>query len=180
MRRLFHALAIALVGLGIAHIVILLLVPNFSERDAWSRLAMVAGPNKVVRLDQDVGGAPVVKSLDPSFYDAACRFDLADGVVRIDNAGKVPYWSASVYDRSGQNIYSFNDRTATDGNLDFVVLTPAQMIELRKELPTEFEKSIFVETPIDEGIVVVRAFVPDDSWRPTISRFLDGINCDTQ
>lgn len=180
MRRLFHALAIGLLGAGIAHIVILLLVPSFSERDAWSRLAMVAGPNKVVRLDKEIGGTPVVKALDPSFYEAACRFDLNEGVVRIDNAGKVPYWSASVYDRSGQNIYSFNDRTATDGNLDFVVLTPAQMIDLRKELPTEFEKSIFVETPIDEGIVVVRVFVPDDSWRPTVSRFLDGINCDIQ
>lgn len=180
MRRLLHALAIGLIGAGIAHIVILLLVPSFSERDAWSRLAMVAGPNKVVRLDEEIGGMPVVKALDPSFYEAACRFDLNEGVVRIDNAGKVPYWSASVYDRSGQNIYSFNDRTATDGNLDFVVLTPAQMIDLRKELPAEFEKSIFVETPIDEGIVVVRVFVPDDSWKPMVSRFLDGINCDIQ
>lgn len=180
MRKLLHALAVGIVGAGIAHIVILLLVPSFSERDAWSRLAMVAGPNKVVRLDADIGGTPVVKALDPSFFEAACRFDLSEGVVRIDNAGKVPYWSASVYDRGGENIYSFNDRTATDGNLDFVVVTPAQMIELRKDLPQEFEKSIFVETPIDEGIVVVRAFVPDESWKPTVSRFLDGINCEMQ
>ncbi|MGF7007414.1 DUF1254 domain-containing protein [Aminobacter sp. BE322] len=180
MRKLLHALAVGIVGAGIAHIVILLLVPSFSERDAWSRLAMVAGPNKVVRLDADIGGTPVVKALDPSFFEAACRFDLSEGVVRIDNAGKVPYWSASVYDRGGENIYSFNDRTATDGSLDFVVVTPAQMIELRKDLPQEFEKSIFVETPIDEGIVVVRAFVPDESWKPTVSRFLDGINCEMQ
>ena len=48
---------------------------------------------------------------------------------------RCPFWSVSVYDRSGQNIYSFNDRTPPDGNLDFVVLTPAQMIELRKDLP---------------------------------------------
>lgn len=180
MRKLLHALAVGIVGAGIAHIVILLLVPSFSERDAWSRLAMVAGPNKVVRLDADIGGTPVVKALDPSFFEAACRFDLSEGVVRIDNAGKVPYWSASVYDRGGENIYSFNDRTATDGSLDFVVVTPAQMIELRKDLPPEFEKSIFVETPIDKGIVVVRAFVPDESWKPTVSRFLDGINCEMQ
>lgn len=180
MRRLLHALLLGLLGAGIAHIVILLLVPNFSERDAWSRLAMAAGSNKIVRLDKEIDGAPLVKSLDPSFYDAACRFDLTEGVVRIDNAGKVPYWSASVYDRSGQNIYSFNDRTPPDGNLDFVVLTPAQMIDLRKDLPTEFEKSIFVETPIDEGIVVVRVFVPDDSWKPKVARFLDGINCEVQ
>ena len=55
-------------------------------------------------------------------------------MVRIKAPGNVPFWSVSVYDRSGHNIYSFNDHTATGGKLDSVVLTPAQMIEVRKEL----------------------------------------------
>jgi len=37
LRRLFHAVLLGLVGAGIVHIVVLLLVPEFSERDAWSR-----------------------------------------------------------------------------------------------------------------------------------------------
>ena len=41
----------------------------------------------------------------------------------------------SIYDRSGRNIYSFNDRTAMEGELDVVVVTPLQMVELRKDLP---------------------------------------------
>ncbi|TIS59762.1 DUF1254 domain-containing protein [Mesorhizobium sp.] len=180
MRRLLHAILLGLLGAGIVHIVVLLLVPEFSERDAWSRLAMASDLYRMTRLDAEAGGAPVVKSVDPLFYAAACRFDLREGMVRVKAPGNVPFWSVSVYDRSGHNIYSFNDHSATGRVLDTVVLTPAQMIEVRKELPEELQGAIFVEAPIEEGIFVIRSFVPDDSWKPIVSRFLEQSSCELQ
>lgn len=177
MRRLLHVILLGLVGAGIVHIVVLLLVPEFSERDAWSRLAMKSDLYTMTRLDAEAGGAPVVKSVDPLFAAVACRFDLAAGMVQIDAPGNVPFWSVSVYDRNGHNIYSFNDHGATKGQLDAVVLTPAQMIEVRKNLPEELQGSVFVETPIDQGIFVIRSFIPDESWRPTVLRFLQNSSC---
>lgn len=180
MRSLLHAVLLGLLGAGIVHIVVLLLVPEFSERDAWSRLAMASDLYKMTRLDAEAGGAPLVKSVDPLFYAAACRFDLAEGMVRVKAPGKVPFWSISVYDRGGHNIYSFNDHSATAGVLDTVVLTPAQMIEVRKDLPAELQGAIFVEAPIEEGVFVIRSFVPDDSWKPIVSRFLEQSSCELQ
>jgi len=180
MRSLLHALILGLLGAGIVHIVVLFLVPEFSERDAWSRLAMASDLYKMTRLDAEAGGAPVVKSVDPLFYAAACRFDLADGLVRIRAPGDVPFWSASVYDRNGHNIYSFNDHNANDEKLDAVVLTPAQMIDVRRDLPEDLQGAIFVEAPIEEGIFVIRAFVPDESWKPIVSRFLEQSACELQ
>jgi uncharacterized membrane protein len=178
--KLLHAVLLGLLGAGIVHIIVLMLVPEFSERDAWSRLAMASDLYKMTRLDAEAGGAPVVKSVDPMFYAAACRFDLAEGMVRIKAPGNVPFWSVSVYDRGGHNIYSFNDHSANGGVLDTVVLTPAQMIDVRRELPEELQGAIFVEAPIEEGIFVIRAFVPDDSWRPIVSRFLEQGSCELQ
>ena len=180
MRSLLHALILGLLGAGIVHIVVLFLVPEFSERDAWSRLAMASDLYKMTRLDAEAGGAPVVKSVDPLFYAAACRFDLADGLVRIRAPGDVPFWSASVYDRNGHNIYSFNDHNANGEKLDAVVLTPAQMIDVRRDLPEDLQGAIFVEAPIEEGIFVVRAFLPDESWKPIVSRFLEQSGCELQ
>ncbi|MBN9233140.1 MULTISPECIES: DUF1254 domain-containing protein [Phyllobacteriaceae] len=180
MARLFHAILLGLVGAAIVHIAVLLLVPTFSERDAWSNLAMKSDFYTMARLDADAGSPAPVKSIDPQFYAAACRFDLADGMIQLTAPGSVPFWSVSVYDRNGHNIYSFNDRSATNGQLDAVVLTPAQMIEVRKALPDGFQGSIFVEAPIEEGIVVVRAFVPDESWKPAVARFLDQSSCELQ
>jgi len=177
MRRLLHAVIVGAIGAGIVHIAVLLMVPEFSERDAWSRLAMASDLYRMAPLVPEPGGAPVVKSVDPLFRAAACRFDLDDGVVHVQAPGRVPFWSMSVYDRNGQNIFSFNDRTSADGKVNFVVLTPAQTIEVRKQLPEEFINSVFVESDIDQGIVVVRAFVPDRTWRTAIDDFLSGVSC---
>ncbi len=180
MRRLLHAILLGLFGAGIVHIVVLLLIPAFSERDAWSRLAMNSDLYVVTPLKAEEGGPPVVKSVDPLFAAAACRFDLGDGMARVKTSGSVPFWSVSVYDRSGHNLYSFNDRSAEKGVLDAVVLTPAQMIAVRKELPEELSGSVFVETSTDRGIAVIRAFVPDESWRPGVNRFLEQASCALQ
>ena len=95
-------------------------------------------------------------------------------------AGAVPYWSASVYDRAGKNLYSFNDRSARDKALDIVVLTPAQMLEVRKEVPEELGQSVFVESSEEEGVTVIRAFIPDESWGPSVDAFLDSLRCQPQ
>jgi uncharacterized membrane protein len=39
---------------------------------------------------------------------------------------------------------------------------------------------VFVEADIGEGMVVVRSFVPDDSWTKTISTYLKSVSCTTQ
>jgi uncharacterized membrane protein len=178
--RLLYAVVLGLVGAAIVHIAVLFLLPRLSERDAWSRLAAAADLYAVVAADGSDNSQPVVQAPDPQFRAAACRFDLEDGPMRVQAKGSVPYWSTSIYDRSGENVYNFNDRTAADGALDFVVGTSAQMIEMRKDLPADLASSVFVEADIDEGIVVVRSFVPDDSWAKTIAAYLGSLSCTPQ
>lgn len=180
MARLLYAVLLGLVGAGIVHIAVLFLMPALGERDAWTRLSRTADLYDISPVDGSDGGTPVVEAADPMFGTVACRFDLEDGPVRLTAQGAVPFWSASIYDRSGQNVYNFNDRTAAGGALDFVVVTPAQMIDMRKELPAELASSIFVEADIGEGIVVIRAFRPDESWRATIAAYLKSIACAPQ
>ncbi|TKT81218.1 DUF1254 domain-containing protein [Aquamicrobium sp. LC103] len=177
MGRLLQAIILGLIGAAAVHIAVLLMLPGYSERDAWSRLKEMTDMYETVRIDSRSGGEAAIKSLDPLFDAVACRFDLRDGVTRVSAAAHPEFWSISIYDRMGQNVFSFNDRAAPDGVVDFVVATPTQMIELRNELPAEFDKSVFVETDINEGIAVVRSFVPDETWEPTVSRYLREIDC---
>lgn len=176
MTKILHAIVLGLLGAGIVHIVVLLLVPSYSQRDAWSTLSERSNFYAVTRLDPP-GAPPLVATMDPLFDAAACRFDLREGVLRVHGEGAVPYWSMSVYDRTGQNLFSLNDNSSSGRVLDFVVATPVQMIALRNELPADFERSVFVEAETAEGIVVVRAFAPDESWEPTVADFVSGIDC---
>ena len=176
MARLVYALALGLVGAGIVHIIVLLLVPTYSERDAWSVLSQHANFYRPVRLDPP-GAPPLIGSLDPLVDAVACRFDLGDGVTQVHSDESVPYWSVSIHDRAGLNVYSLNDNSSTRGRFDLVVATPAQMVALRNAMPPELEDSIFIEADIAEGIVVVRTFAPDETWEPAISSWLRGVAC---
>lgn len=180
MSRLLYALAVGLFGAGIVHIVILMLLPEFSERDAWSRLAGQADLYRMTRIDGSAADDPFQSPADPLFYTAACRFDLDDGFARIEAPGTVPFWSVSVYDRNGQNIYSLNDRTSADGGLAVVIATPAQMIDIREDLPEDMAASVFVQADMAEGIALVRVFVPDETWAPKLAAYVDGIACRSQ
>lgn len=177
MLRFLHAIILGLVGAGIVHIVVLLLMPLMSPRDAWTRLEAQDDLYTFSPYTAQSAASASAGVADPFFKSMACRFDLTDGFVHVFRQGSVPYWSASVYDRSGQNVFSLNDRTSKGGVLDVVVVTPAQLVDIRKSPPPELENSIFVEAPIDQGMVVVRAFRPDATWDGEIERYLGAISC---
>lgn len=179
MVRLIYAVILGLVGAGIVHIAILLLIPYYSERDAWALVSEAGPPYAVHHLRRDGPAAKALANADPMFEIATCRFDLSDGSIRIFSEATVPFWSLSVFDRRGQNAFSLNDRTATGKVLDVVVATPVQLIELRKAMPPNYENAIFIEADIAEGMIVLRSFVPDSSWQPLVERHLDGARCES-
>lgn len=176
MLRLVYACLLGLVGAAIVHVVIVLLLPVVSERNAWSALSAEAGAFE--RISPGAGPeGPLAASIDPLFEAVACRFDLSQGPRRIAAAMRTRYWSLSVYDPLGTNVYSLNDRTAPGSQLDVVVLTPEQMLALRKEMPADLQASVFAEVGLDRAIVVVRAFFPDESWRELAADFIGGSRC---
>lgn len=177
MARVVGALVLGLIGAGIVHIAIVLTLPHIAERTAWSRLADRGPPNALIPLDELSPAEAVLASPDPDFMAAACRFDLAEGMVEVGSPVSVPFWSAAVYDRNGISIFSLNDRSTANRALDFVVLTPDQMIEARRDLPGELGQTVFTEVATREGIVLVRAFVPDPSWTETIADFFAQMRC---
>ena len=178
MRRLLYAVAVGLVGAGIVHIVVLLLLPDFSERDAWSRLENRGELYRMIRIDGTPAAAEVIhRSADPLFYVAACRFDLESGPVHVTAELDLRFWSVSIFNDRGQSIYSFNDRNSSSGALDLAIATPVQMVELRKDLPDAFADSIFVEADLSRGMVVLRLFEPDPGNRQAASAMLDGAAC---
>jgi len=177
MLRLLYAIVLGLVGAGIVHIAVLLMLPSYSERDIWSRLSAVAGPYAVVRLDSNALGGRSPAPANPFLVPAACRFDLADGPVRVQSPDTIPFWSLAIYDNNGLNVFSITDRTATDRVLDIVTLSTEQMQQVRSGVPDELGRSVFIETGLEEGIVLVRVFAPDETWRGVVDAFLNEMSC---
>jgi uncharacterized membrane protein len=87
------------------------------------------------------------------------------------------FWSVAVFDRRGRNVYSLNDRAAERSRLDLAILTPIQMALLRQDPPAALETAIVLELPIESGFLLLRAFVPDDSFLPSVTTALRNADC---
>ena len=168
MRRrssfLFGRLAVFVVGAfflaGAIHIVIILLVPFFAQSDGWSRLSAVAADNGFAVIPVTAASTDGVQGLDPLFVNGACRIDLAQGPAEITLEARDRFWSLALYDPLNTILFSLNDRTAVDGRLDMLVLTPAQRLELMQNPPPGIEQRIVVDSASEDLIVLLRLFAP--------------------
>ncbi len=175
MRKVLYASALGIIGAGIVHIVILLLLPAYSEQAAWTGDSSAAS-NIPLPLENSEGGAA---SSNPFIKAAACRFDLADSALHVQAPETaIPFWSMAVYDGKGLNQFSLNNRTTNRATLDFLLVNPSQTQRLKAGIPAAFAQSHFVETKSEEGIAVVRAFVPDTTWSGLADSFFAGLRCE--
>lgn len=71
-----------------------------------------------------------------------------------------------------------NDQTAVHGDLDLVVATPIQLVELRKSPPEALAQSIMIEMKDEEGYAVLRALAPLDSFEDLVRTFLAESRCE--
>lgn len=179
MKIPFYQIISGLLLAGIIHISIILLIPSLASQDAWSKLVSIGPQWKFNRLNNaGENKSSLLTATDPLFQLASCRFSLAEGPAHIQTNGHLPFWSVAVFDRYGKNVYSFNDRTTIDQQLNLLILNSVQMSILREDPPAAVEQSIVVEAQIDEGFVLVRALQPDNSWDPAIDSFLSSAKCE--
>jgi len=162
---------------GVIHIATVLMVPYFATDDAWTEMSRFgrSGTFHVVPIAQ--AGAEPVAALDPRMLHAVCRFSLAEGPVRFGATLLDDFWSLAIFDRRGRNVYSLNDRSADRAELDLTVITPVQMAQLRQDPSEALDTSIVIELPIEEGMMLLRVFVADETLLPQARAALDTADC---
>jgi uncharacterized membrane protein len=178
LSRAIYILAVGIVLALVVHLVVVLAIPAFAERDAWQRLSATGETWEFQPVAAAGTGTGPLGPTDAHFGSIACRFDLSQDALVVRAEGQLPFWSASIFTNRGQNIYSFNDRTAVGGQLFLLVLSPIQMARLRADPPAEAEQAVVVEADMEEGFVIVRALQEDESWRERVSNFLQAASCE--
>ncbi|MFZ1774440.1 MAG: DUF1254 domain-containing protein [Rhizobiaceae bacterium] len=178
MNRVIYAAFLGLAGAGLVHVAVIFLIPWYSTQDAWPRLSAIAQPFQFVAISDPSEPDAYLVNGDPLLRSAACRIDIASAPARITSDGQVPFWSVAIYDRRGINVFSYNDRTSTESDVDLVLATGAQAIELGKAAVPEIAGSIIAEVKGDKLVAIVRAFQPDDSMAGDVADFLERLSCD--
>jgi uncharacterized membrane protein len=175
--KILLAIFTGLVGAALLHLVIIFSLPQFSQRDAYTRIIAEGESHRFYRLSETPDRAGLSKE-DPMVEMAVCSFDVGEAPVRLTAAnGGVPFWSLGVFDASSDEVFSINDRTSADHVLDVVIGTPAQLATLRKSLPRGFSQTVLVETQQTEGYAVLRSLVAHKSVAPAVAQFLQQAAC---
>lgn len=178
IKRLTYLAAVTLLVAGIVHILIVMLIPSYAAKDAWAKLGSADNFWKFAPVSSAGQKDTTLPLLDPAFSVSACRFDLNEAPLKVQANGNLAFWSVAIFDRLGRNIYSFNDRTAIEGQLSLLVVNAVQMARLRKDQSDELKESVLVEAGQGEGFVLIRALRPDSSWAPLIDAYLKDAACD--
>ena len=189
--RLALSVFIGLVGALLVHIAVIGVMPRLAEHNAWGRFANLGPMDRVVRVDPLRSSGPDPLSIqpgselqnfafvDPAFVAASCRFSLASGPVRMTAAAlQTAFWSASIYARNGDNLYSINDRSAVDGAFDLLVGTTDQIVDVNAAVGADSAATtIPVEVDLAEGYMTIRVLVDQESERPSVEAFVDSLRC---
>ncbi len=178
MLRIVHTIIVGLIGAGIVHGAVVILVPRAGDQSLWNRLQQVAPQGKFTTLAPQLVESARLAPGDPHVEIAVCLFSVTETPVRIRAEGFIPFWSISVFSGEGYNLYSYNDRSANQSNLDLLVATPLQMIELRKASPQDVQETVTFERELTDTFVVLRVLKPDASWGDLTSRFLASATCE--
>jgi uncharacterized membrane protein len=174
MFRFLYACLLGIIGAAIIHIVIVLLVPTYSDQNAWSKVSQLGESYQFHDLAklQHTTASP-----DPYFMEAACRFELDDQAVHIYAEGLMPFWSVSIYNRQGDNLLNFNDSISENGDLDLIIAPLSLSANIREKLAEVQSNSVLIEQELREGIVRLRIITPDASWNDLAKRTINTAKC---
>lgn len=150
----------ALILAAIVHFTVVLTIPLVAARDAYARLSELAPLHTTALLPRASASERGFPYFDPAVASAFCRFDLANGPVRVRAPlGRAGYESLSFHSRRGAAFYAFTDRAATHGLMEAVIVTPQQLRALAaqddEDNPSE---DLRIVSSTAEGFVLARVF----------------------
>lgn len=176
MLRVVFAVLAGIFGAALLHLVIILALPHFTGRDAYTRVEAEGDLNEFHLLD-DRPDSSGLSNGDPYVKTAVCAFDLEETPMRFSAKGNVPFWSLAIYDSASNEVFSMNDRTSVGGVADVLVGSPVQLTTLRKALPQSLQQTILVEMARPDGYAVLRTLAPQASFDDAGKAFLAEAGC---
>lgn len=170
-------IAAGLVIGGLVHLTTVLALPQLALEDSYARVERLGAANQVHLVPAPTPFEAVLPRLDPSFAHAVCRYDLRGTPLRLTVPLASDYLSVSFYTRYGLPYYALTDRAASQRTIDLLLMTREQFAALPRDEEITAADRLIVESPSEEGIVLVRAFVREKGLEPQVEALLKQAQC---
>jgi len=169
---------LALVLAGLIHIIAVLTLPMLAPKNAWARLFPLGPVNSMILLPTPSPAQQVMPMMAPDVRYAFCRFDLANGPVRLRATVPDDLWLIAFYTREGDNFYTVAGTDMHRGQVDLIIAQADQPVaEAGVDAPEESDEVGVVKSPVLEGIAMIRAPLAGASRAPRAEEALKGAYC---
>lgn len=168
--------AVALVLAAIAHIVSILAMPSLAEHNAFARLSELTDSNQMALLPDPTPNATVLPMQDPAFVTAVCLYDLNEKPLKVRVPATADYTSVSFYTDEALAFYALSDQAAGKV-IELDLMNANQKAALPEDEEITAADRLVIESPSQEGIVLVRAHARDRGMRELVRRQLEAATC---
>jgi uncharacterized membrane protein len=162
---------------GVVHLATVLAMPRAATQDAYSRLAAIAPVNSVVPLPGPTAQASILPFMDPAFASAVCRYDLSNGMIKLNAPVSEAYTSVTFYTRESVAYNAINDRAAGRRAIELDLMTAQQHAQIPEDEDVTAADRLIIESPTTSGLIVLRALAPEPDLMPMAQRALAGARC---
>jgi uncharacterized membrane protein len=176
IRVLLWVLGAVLLG-GIVHLATVLVLPRAANQDAYSRLSPLTKVNAVVAMPTPTAASSVMPFMDPAFTAAVCRYDLTDGIIKLNVPLSQAYTSVTFYTRNSVAYYAIDDRAAGRRAIELDLMTADQRAQVPEEEDVTAADRLIIESPTTTGLIVLRALAPEPGLMPMARRALANAQC---
>jgi uncharacterized membrane protein len=151
-------IVLGLVLAGLIHVIAVLTLPMLAPKNAHARLAALGPANTMIELPAPAPGRQVMPMMAPDVRYAFCRFDLANGPVRLKAAVPDDLWLIALYTPEGDNFYSVAGADMKRAEIDLVITGADQTVEeASADAPESSDEVVVVNSPVTEGVALIRA-----------------------
>ncbi|HUI97882.1 MAG TPA: DUF1254 domain-containing protein [Xanthobacteraceae bacterium] len=175
-RWLLWTLAGLLLG-GVVHLATILVLPRTATQDAYARLEPLTPVNAMTPIPGPTPDKAVLPFMDPAFAVAVCRYDLANGPMKLTAPVSQAYTSVTFYTRRGIAYYGINDRAAGRRTIELDLMTTPQHDAMPEEADVTAADRLIIESPTTTGLIVVRALSPEPGLMPMAQTALAAARC---
>lgn len=157
-----RTLVVSMIGVillaAFIHIVAVLTLPYLAPKSAWARVSALSEPNRMVVLPAASPSHQSLPLMAPDVRYGLCRFNLENGPVRLSTQILDNLWSIALYTPSGENFYAITGRELKRSRIEIIISTQNEVgVKAGASLLDEIEDLILVDSPVREGIAVIRA-----------------------
>ncbi len=177
MRRFFFwSMAIVLLAAA-AHIVTSVFFPRLEREDTVASLMTASEVNKLTVIEDDAKLKDVLRGVPTDMAFAICPYDISEKPISISAPLPGTYWSISIFEPSGRNIYTLNDtQVGTDYFAALIMQGEAKTAAVEDTSKRE-GGGIVIHTKEPNGVVVIRAFIADRASRKSAHDALASTEC---